>query len=84
MVVIDSGHPSEAIARLRARVNAQRELPPIEARRALRLSANISLRALANAVGCSHQSILNWESGGTPHPRYLASYVEALQVLKGS
>lgn len=64
---------------LAARLAATRELPPPAVCRAIREAAGVSQRDLAKAVGCSYQTILNYEYGRRrPKPDLLIKYVALL------
>jgi len=70
-------------ADLIASVRARRNLPPPVMRRAIRLAANTSLRAVAEAVGVTPQAVAFWEQGDrTPAGQRLVRYVEVLRSLE--
>ncbi|GEM_PF-3803135 len=59
---------------------ARRLLPPPRERRRIREDAGLSLRQLADAVGCSHTAVALWESGRTPR-QHRRAYAELLRAL---
>jgi DNA-binding transcriptional regulator YiaG len=63
----------------------ERPLPSPATCRALRESARLSRRALAEVLGVTPQTIANYESGHRiPRGDRRAAYLEALRVLKES
>lgn len=60
-----------------ANVRQRRQLPPPQMRRAIRVSAGVSLAKVAQTVGVSPQAVHMWERGerepsGQNLPRYIA------------
>jgi DNA-binding transcriptional regulator YiaG len=66
-----------------AKVRARKNLPTPVMRRAIRVEANASLRAIAEAVGVTPQAVAFWEQGQrTPRGDDLVRYVEVLSSLE--
>jgi transcriptional regulator with XRE-family HTH domain len=75
-VVIDLGT-------LQDRLVTERELPPPALRRALRKACGVSLRQMAEPLGVTPTTILNWELGRRyPQPSKLPGYAAALRLLR--
>lgn len=67
---------------LQERLRARRELPPPEARKAIRVAAGARLEDIADALGCSRQAVAHWEAGERfPRDRWLRAYNELLRAL---
>jgi transcriptional regulator with XRE-family HTH domain len=65
-----------------ARAHRRRELPPPQARQAIRQAAGISQEELASALGVSRQTVANWERGTRfPSSDHLVPYGRVLQRL---
>lgn len=60
-------------------------LPPVAARRAIRLAAGVGQTELAEALGVSRWSLIRWETGRTePMPEARRRYAGALRALQGA
>ena len=58
------------------------QLPTPEERRRLRTDAGLSLRAVADALGVAHQTIMDWEKGRyEPDKGHLSAYAGLLSKL---
>jgi DNA-binding transcriptional regulator YiaG len=74
---------TDELARLIQRIEERAELPSREELRRLRISAGLSAREVARALGVSPQAVLNWEMGTRrPSPRHLSAYVTLIRALK--
>jgi DNA-binding XRE family transcriptional regulator len=71
-----------ALEELGRRVRARTQLPTPEARRAIRVSAGVSLADIARAVGVTRQTAMLWERGARrPSGERLLAYVAVLEML---
>lgn len=60
----------------------RRRLPAHAERRRIRVSAGVSLRDMADAIGVSHASVGNWERSSNPkRSDHLTAYVDLLDSL---
>jgi transcriptional regulator with XRE-family HTH domain len=58
-------------------------MPQPEMRRAIRLSAGLTLEQFAEALGCTRQAVSNWETGRcAPGKAHRDRYLDALLSLK--
>jgi DNA-binding transcriptional regulator YiaG len=67
---------------LLARVRSRRKLPPAEDRRRIREKAGVSVRDMAEALGVSHMTVVNWEAGSTPKDERRDAYAQLLADLE--
>lgn len=73
-----------AADRAAALVHQRRRLPPPSRCRALRRAVGLTTRDVAQMVGCTAQSVSNWETGKrVPYGRRLTAYLDALDFMKG-
>ena len=71
-------HPLEELIAVRT----ARDLAANGQARALRESANLSLREIASAIGVDHRTVSRWERGESrPTDRLARRYAAVLQVL---
>jgi transcriptional regulator with XRE-family HTH domain len=70
------------IEELSAALQAKRELPPPETRRALRMAAGATLEQVARVCDVSAQAVQYWESGSTPRGDRLLAYSEVLRLFR--
>jgi DNA-binding XRE family transcriptional regulator len=71
------------IERLSEQARSRRALPPLPARRAIRLAAGATLGDVGEAVGVSRQAVHHWESGlAQPRGEHLVAYVQVLDQLR--
>jgi len=64
-------------------VRAVRRLPSPSMRRAIRLSAGVSMRQIGDHVGVSRAAVGHWEAGRwTPSPEHAARYADLLDELR--
>lgn len=70
----------EPAAALVAQVQATR-LPPPAKRRAIRVAAGVSARAMARACDVTVMTLLKWEDGATPKPERAIVYGALLRAL---
>lgn len=71
------------LASLQDHLTSERELPPPALRRALRRACGVSLRQMAEPLGVTPTTILNWELGRRyPHASKLPGYAAALKLLR--
>lgn len=68
------------VAELIADLAATR-LPPPEDRRRIRVTAGVSYRRAARALGASPAAVQNWENGAQPRPDKAKLYREFLDAL---
>jgi DNA-binding transcriptional regulator YiaG len=73
-----------ALTELSAVLQAKRELPPAETRRALRKAAGATLEQVARACNVTPQAVQFWETGSTPRGANLSAYLEVLRVFRKS
>lgn len=71
-----------ALSTLSAELQARKELPPAETRRALRQAAGATLVQVARACGVTPQAVLEWERGTTPRGENLTRYAEVLRLFR--
>jgi DNA-binding transcriptional regulator YiaG len=72
-----------AIDVLAAEIAASKELPSTAARRALRVSARVSLARVGDVCGVTRQAVWAWEQGTrTPRGEHLRRYLQVLAVFK--
>lgn len=71
-----------SIETLAARVRAKQALPGPAGRREIRNRAGVTLAEVAEIVGVTPQTVLNWEGGVfEPSRGHIAQYGELLRVL---
>lgn len=68
-----------------AEINASKLLPAPAGRRALRVSAGVSLERVGQACGVTRQAVWTWEHGlRTPRGENLRRYIQVLAALKAA
>lgn len=68
---------------LRQKVRERNALPPSHVRRALRVSAGVSLEDLAAALNVSRETVRLWELGlAKPRAEHLPRYLNVLDLLR--
>jgi transcriptional regulator with XRE-family HTH domain len=73
----------DGLEELREKVAASRTLPSPAVRRALRESAGVPLRAIAELLKVTPEAVRLWERGlRRPSHEHLHGYLEALRVLR--
>jgi transcriptional regulator with XRE-family HTH domain len=73
-----------ALSELSAALQAKRELPPPETRRALRMAAGATLEQVARACDVTPQAVQFWENGSTPRGANLSAYLDVLRVFRNA
>jgi DNA-binding transcriptional regulator YiaG len=68
---------------VQSKLRAQKALPNLAMRRAIRVGAGLSQADVAECLGVHRESVSRWESGHrTPRGRVLVDYVALLDELR--